>query len=464
MTKQQQRTRRRGLYQLSDSEVRAALPINMHGVTVSERAMADGGGLYLLVRSRDDVISRVWSFLYRNPETDKPARLGLGRYPDISLATARDLAAGLRQIVASGQDPKRQREEAKEARDLARQAEAVTFGMLAGEWLADCLPRWGEGHAQRQQGILSNYLLPALGKKPISAITERDMAQALARIAKRVSHDWAARARIVARHVFAYGVSHGHMRKGDDFMRDLDTNLGGLHREEQTPRAALLTPADLGDYLRRVQAYRGRAGISVPAALQLLPLLAQRPGQLVQMRWSQLDLDGGMWAVPGEIRKMKSRAKKARALPFKVPLPRQAVEILRDLERFADKIQNPYVLRGQRTGRSISSNTLSTALRALGYNTQDDVSAHGFRATFLTLVQEQFGSGHARAADRHLGHEPEKLEDAASRLGAAYDRAMLTDERAVLVQRWADWLDELRDGPTGVGSNVIALPARTGTA
>ncbi len=162
--------------------------------------------------------------------------------------------------MASGQDPKRQREEAKEARDLARQAEAVTFGMLAGEWLADCLPRWGEGHAQRQRGILNNYLFPSLGKRPITAIDEREMALALSKIGKRVSHDWAAPVSL------------------PDMCLPMRSRTGICARPTISCGTGTRTSADCTGRNRR------RAGIFVPAALQILPMLAQRPGQLVQMR------------------------------------------------------------------------------------------------------------------------------------------------------------------------------------
>lgn len=153
--------------------------------------------------------------------------------------------------------------------------------------------------------------------------------------------------------------------------------------------------------------------------------------------------------------KMKS-ALKARLPDFVVPLPRQALAILRDLRQFTGDGEFVFAIH-RASGRHISEATLGAALQALEYDTRNDITPHGFRVCFLTLTQEKFGSAYAVAADRHLAHMPKitTLDElaSASDLGAAYNRSMLVSERRVLVQRYADYLDELAACPGPAASS-----------
>nr|WP_276539584.1 integrase arm-type DNA-binding domain-containing protein [Alcaligenes faecalis] len=429
---------------LNDRQIRAAKPrlraVNPRdNADFVEYALSDGGGLYLIVKPTG---AKSWSYLYRSPKTGKNARLGLGLYPQVSLGAARERVESLWELVARGHDPRDVERAEKAAQEAARTREQDTFGRLAKRWHSETAVarRWVKGHKTRQWGLLENWALPELRDIPIADITERQVASLLRAVQLAGKRETALRVRGVIRDVFEYARDLG-VPDVPDFVRTA-RNLGRLHQPTVENFPAITDPARLGELLRAMRGYEGR-GVVVRAALNLLPLLAQRPGQVAKMEWSQLDFDNRLWAVPAEIMKMRA-GDKSRRPDFLVPLPTQAVEILRDLYRWTG--QNQYVFASHRAGRHISDNTLGAALRALGYDTQRDVTPHGFRTTFLTLAQEKFGSEVAAAADRHLGHLP-KIEGAASSLGEVYNRAMLLDERRVLIQRWADYLDQLRDAP-----------------
>lgn len=436
---------------LNDRQVRAAKPrlrkeSPAHDRDFVEYALSDGGGLYLLVKPTG---AKSWSFLYRSPVTRRNARLGLGTYPQVSLAAARERVESLWELVARGHDPRDVEKAEKAAHAAARAKGQDTFGKLAKEWHGEtkAARNWSGGHAYRQWALLKNWALPELERMPISDLDERQVAVVLRKVSATGKVDTAFRVRGVIRDVFDYARDIG--------VPDVPSlrearNLGRLPPQQVSSYPAITDPARLGGLLRAMRGYDGR-GVVVHAALNLLPLLAQRPGQVIKMNWSQVDLDAAEWAVPAAIMKMQG-GDKLRRPDFIVPLPRQAVQILRELHKWTG--QRQYVFASHKKDRHISENTLGAGLRALGYDTKEEVTPHGFRSTFLTVTQEKFGSSVAAAADRHLGHVP-TIPEAASSLAEVYNRAMLLDERRALVQRWADYLDELRDGPGA--KNVVQL-------
>ena len=438
---------------LNDRRVAAAKPkIGADGKAVSEYGLSDGRGLYLLVRAGG---SKLWSFLYQSPASGKKKRMGLGPYPQVSLAAAREQVDELWESLARGLDPQEVRAAAREEARAQQAAGAATFGKLATQWFTETSTtrKWAKSTKEKQRSRLNAWLMPALKDKPISEITEQEAATLLRSIQAAGRVDTALRVREILRDIFEFAIDLA-VPDVPRFMRE-SKNLGRLTAPERVSYAAITDPVRLGELLRAMRGYVGRGPV-VSAALNLLPLLAQRPGAHIAMRWDQLDLDGAepAWRVPAAQMKMKSTLK-ARVPDFVVPLPRQAVEILRSLRQFTGDREHVFASH-RASGRHISEATLGAALRAMGYCTKRDITPHGFRACFLTLVQERFGSEHAVAADRHLAHMPKITKDdslaSASDLGAAYNRAMLLDQRRRLVQRYADYLDELAAGPAPIVS------------
>jgi integrase len=192
-----------------------------------------------------------------------------------------------------------------------------------------------------------------------------------------------------------------------------------------TPRPAVTAPASFGALLRAVEDYDGQP--TTHAALRLLALLFPRPGELRMADWDEFDLDAAVWTIPALRTKMRREHRK--------PLSRQAVAILQRLRQLASGHQ--LVFPSVKTWRRpLSENTLNAALRRLGYS-KDEATAHGFRATASTLLNES-GRWSPDAIERELGHVD------ADGVRRAYARGAHWEERVRMMQWWADHCDSLR--------------------
>ena len=354
--------------------------------------------------------SRLWRFRYLH--SGKARMLGLGAWPAVTLADARQRRDEARKLVAQGIDP-------SAARKATKDADALTFEAIAREWLErrDLAP----ATAKKHHWLLERHVLPVLGAKPISSITAADALGMLQGLEARGLLETAGRARSQVSVVFRHAVAT--LRAPGDPTVAL---RGAIKTPKVTHHAAITEPLKLGDLLRALHAYRG--GFVVASALKLAPLLFVRPGELRDAEWSEIDLDAATWCIPAH--KMKMRASHI------VPLSSQAVAILRELQALTGRGQ--YVFPSPRTsGRPMSENAVTAALRALGYD-GDTMTAHGFRSTASTLLHEQ---GYpSDVIERQLAHkEGNAVKD-------AYDRAQHLPERIAMMQAWSDYLDALRKG------------------
>jgi integrase len=217
---------------------------------------------------------------------------------------------------------------------------------------------------------------------------------------------------------------------------------------------AITDPARFGQLLRACERYA--ATPVVRAALKLAPMLLLRPGELRFAEWPEIDLDAALWTVPAARMKREVREKLLGA-PHLVPLPRQAVAVLRELHELTGHAT--MVFRGERHhDRAMSENTINAALRAMGFS-QNEVTGHGFRATARTMLHERLGFS-PEIIEAQLAHS---VRDS---LGRAYNRTEFTEQRRAMLQAWADYLDQLRSGDL-VAEPVpapLAVPAPTGSA
>jgi integrase len=238
-------------------------------------------------------------------------------------------------------------------------------------------------------------------------------------------------------HVFQYSVDVGTLDPARNFVNN---RTGGLPAPRARHYAAITEPEKLGQLLRDIRAYGGN--VITRAALQLSPLLFQRPGQLRFAHWEDVDLDRALWRCPPEKMKLREWKKRDSRTPAHfVPLPTQAVGILRDLLPLtgpAGPIFRSMAKRSEKT-RYMSDNTVNSALRTLGYDTKEQITGHGFRATARTLIRELLGWDR-EVIERHLAHVSDE------ELGASYDRTTHFEQRHRMIQVWADLLDDLADG------------------
>jgi integrase len=238
--------------------------------------------------------------------------LTLGKYPDVSLKRAREKRDDARKLVADNVDPsvKRQAE---------RHAQADTFGAIATEWLNLNKATWADETISILEGRVKAYLLPYLGSRPIAAITAQELLGVLRRVEARGRNETAHRVRLLAGRILRFAVATG--RASHDVAADLKDALAPVASRNF---ASVTDPVKVGELLRAIDGYSGQPITAL--TLKLAPLVFVRPGGLRGAEWSEFDFENSQWRIPGPRMKMGD--------PHIVPLSRQAVEILKELERF----------------------------------------------------------------------------------------------------------------------------------
>lgn len=382
----------------------------------------DGGGLYLEVAPSG---GKWWRLKYRHDGKEK--RLSLGTYPDTSLKDARDRRDQARRDLAAGIDPGAKRKAEKATRtELA----ANTFEAVAREWhQAVHCAAVTEGHAARTLLRLEQDAFPWFGALPIAEVTAPKLLEALRKVEARGAIETAHRVRQACGQVFRYGIATGRCER--DPAADLRDALQPVIVKHH---AAITDPKKVGELLRAFDDYQGLP--TTRAALKLAPLVFLRPGELRQAEWSEFDLDAAVWTVPAA-RMKRTKQQKVSGAPHLVPLSRQAVAVLRELEPLTGR--GRYVFPSPRGGsRPMSDNAVLSALRRMGF-AKDEMSGHGFRAMARTLMAERLGVPES-VVEAQLAHA---VRD---NLGRAYNRTEFVDQRRSMMQQWADYLDTLRQG------------------
>ncbi|OIQ80987.1 prophage CP4-57 integrase [mine drainage metagenome] len=429
---------------LTDTAVRNAKP------GVAARKMGDAGGLYLLVTVSG---SKLWRYDYRFG--GKRKTLALGAYPDVSLADARDRHSVARRMLAEAppRDPGaiRQADRAQQAatnaeqerrtiaRELLARGEPVpgSFEFIAREWIAKIhRVKVSAGHADRTLVRFEKDAFPWIGARPLGEITAPELLEVVRRVEARGAIETAHRLKDAAGQVFRYGIASGLCdRNPAADLRD------ALQPVKVKHHAAIIEPVALGKLLRDIDGYTGQP--ATLAALKLSAILLLRPGELRHLEWAWLDEEGACITVPGAAMKRR-KEDKLDGPPHLVPLATQALALLRELRPYTGAGQ--YIFPSLTSHRRpISENTVRSALRRLGY-ANDEMTAHGFRATARTLAAER------------LGIEPEVIEAQLAHavpdaLGRAYNRTQFLEQRKAMMQRWADYIDQLK-----AGAQVIPMP------
>ncbi len=423
--------------QLNELQIKAAQPRD------KEYLLADGEGLYLRVRPT----GKAW--VYRYKEARKETKLSLGRYPAMSLAVARKKARAEAERRAGGVDPREARRE-EEERD--RVASLNTFQLMARAWHAQAKKdrQWSASYAEKVMRHLELHIFPWIGSLTMDAIKPTELVRCLHRIKERGNLETAQRVREVVQHVFQYAVDVGALEPAKNFV---NSRTGGLPAPRARHYAAITDPQKLGQLLRDIRAYNGN--VITRAALQLSPLLFQRPGQLRLAHWEDIDFERTLWRCPPEKMKLREWKKRDIRTPAHlVPLPTQAIDILRDILPLtgpSGPIFRSMAKRSEKT-RYMSDNTINSALRTIGYDTREEITGHGFRATARTLIRELLGWDR-EIIERHLAHVSDE------ELGGSYDRATFLDQRRRMIQLWADLLDDLAAGKSVVLTADLRQPA-----
>lgn len=370
---------------------------------------ADGGGLYLLVKPK----GRYWRYDYRIGDKRKTCSLGV--YPAMSLKEARIKHGLLKADVAQGIDPMAAKKQAKEE---ARIDATASFATLAGQWLENTAKAraWGDKHRLKVERQLNRHILPAFGRMDIRELHPLqivEMVQAIDRNGQiTTAHDCLDIIRRICAHAVQLGIREtspaAHLK---DILRKLD----------HQPMKHVIDPERLGEILLILD--RAQTSLlATRAYIRLAPMLFTRPSELRTMKWAEVD--GDLWVKPAHT--MKKRR------VHLVPLPQQAQAILDDLRLHTGHYEHAFT--NPATGEPISDGAAQRLKIRNGLH--EEITWHGWRHTASTLLNEQgFNHDHIELQLSHVDKNTVR---------GTYNHAQYLDARRHMLQRWADYLDELR--------------------
>lgn len=353
--------------------------------------------------------------------------MGLGPYPAVSAKAARKKAQTYHELLASGIDPKAQRDEQKQALERG----AATFRLIAKEWFAYKSDRgWAPATADKCQTYLNKDILPRLGDIALSSITRHDLNRLMDSIEARGAFNVAEKVRQWLRGIFSFAIAKGHL----DINPASELNAVAK-KAPPTVHYPYLVEQELPPFLRQLrqqETQHPRTYLTVTAGWLVL-LTGNRPGVVQSAQWQEFDLDNALWSIPAH--KMKGRR------PHLVPLSRQLVVILRDLAQVTGR--NPYLFPGRgnygkRDGSTISERTIGNLFNKIGYKGR--MTPHGSRHTASTILNEH--DWNPRWVDVQLSHK----EASGPKVRGEYNHALYLEHRREMMQWYADHLQALELG------------------
>lgn len=389
--------------------------------------LTDAHGLYLLINPNG---SKRWYQKYRFE--GKESRIAFGAYPLISLAKAREQRDEVRLLLVEGVNPAKKREQKNEDVQFALN----TFEKIAKEWFQYVSQnRWSKPHAERVWRDMERNILPAIGQYRIADIKTKDLLKPLKVVEKNGHLDLASRLRQRVTAIMRYAVQNHLIERNP--AEDLS---GAIATAKPTHRPALALD-QLPVLLARIDQYKGRTLTKL--ALKFTLCVFIRSSELRFARWTEIDFKRAMWTIPPEREpiagvKHSHRGAKMRTEHL-VPLSRQALALLAEIKKISKNFALIFPGDHHPT-KPMSEGTINKALQAMGYNTATDICGHGFRTMACSALVES-GLWSMDAVERQMSHQER------NNVRAAYiHKAQHIEERRLMLQWWADYLDENQQG------------------
>ena len=376
--------------------------------------MADGGGLYLEVTPKG---SKLWRLKYRFLQKQK--KLSIGIYPIITLAEARNQRDEAKRLLANNLDPAAVKQEIKQ--EMYSEA-ANTFEMIAREWFNMKKVEWSGTNTVQTLNRLEKDVFPIIGKYPIKIITHKMLLDLAHSVKERGANELAKRIIQMSVHIFRYAIVTGRADK------NIAEDLKGMVKSEPKNHFAAIEAKELPEFISDLRNHKARLNRQTYLAVNFMMLTFVRTGEMIKAEWSEFDFENKVWLIPAKRMKMNK--------DHIVPLSRQAIEIL---EKLREIHHHPKYVFPSRINRDnhMSNNTVLMAIKRMGYAGR--MTGHGFRALAMSTIMEKLGYRH-EVPDAQLAHA--KKGDVAR----AYDRAKFIEERTVMMQKWADYLDQIAQG------------------
>lgn len=410
------------------------LQVSRAKIKAKPYSLADGNGLNLTVSTAG---RKAWVVRYRLPDGRRPAPITIGHHPAMSLSVARMRALEIQRDARQGKQTegiRKSRQTALAAAQATQQIEQETrqegedalLRSVATRWLAEKQPTWAADTYRKAQLVVHSYLIPEVGVLDMRRITTADVKPLLLKM-HRTKPALARKAKQYINAIVGHAI--------DD----------GLRTDEQTLRLNRILPASmkghvpavtddegrLGDVMRAIHGY---ANPVVRAALILTALTAMRPGAVTNAQWGEFDLVKAEWKIPGKNPDGSNRMKTGK--DFTTSLPTQAVKVLHDMKQRTGGETYVFAAQARQLTPHLSRDALSKALREMGF--RGEHSTHGFRASFRTLGRELLEIP-VDVLEAQLAHAPK------DEIQAAYARVKFNKQRSEALQRWADYLDKLRN-------------------
>ncbi len=373
--------------------------------------MADGGGLYLEITPKG---SKLWRLKYRFLKKQK--KLSIGIYPVITLAEARNHREEAKRLLANNLDPAAVKQEIKQE---MHSEVANTFEVIAREWFNMKKVEWSDANTVQTIKRLEKDVFPIIGKYPIKIITHKMLLDLAHSVKERGANELAKRIIQMSVHIFRYAIVTGRADK------NIAEDLKGMIKSKAKGHFAAIEAKELPEFISDLRNHKARLTPQTYLAVNFMMLNFVRTGEMIKAEWDEFDLRNKVWIIPAKHMKMKN--------DHLVPLSDQSIKILKELRRLHNHPK--YIFPSRIThDNHMSNNTILMAIKRMGYKGR--MTGHGFRALAMSTLMEKLGYRY-EVPDAQLAHS--KKGDVAR----AYDRAKFIEERTVMMQEWADYLDNI---------------------
>ena len=396
---------------LTDTKIKTSKPKE------KDYKLSDGQGLFLLVKTNG---TKLWRFDFTF--TNKRQTMSFGVYPEIGLKEAREKREKARENIKNGINP-------IESKSSNFEIDA-TFKFISDKWLDLQKDDWSKSNYEKIKSNLENNAYPFLGNRNIKDISRKDILNLIERMEQRNATEYASRLLSNIQRIYKYAVTNEYVEH--NIIADIDKR-NSLKKRKTENHPALTKKEDIKQLLKDINRYGidFMGDISTIYALKLAPYLGLRPYNLRFLEWNEVNFEEQYLDIPAP--KMKNKK------PFILPLSKQALEIVKEIEKF--KSDSTYLFYSSTSKkRCISENTINHALHKMGY--KDKHTGHGFRAMFSTNAHEYISEHgfHSDIIESCLSHSERNA------IKAAYNRESkfkYLEEKRKLMQWWADWLDKL---------------------
>ena len=381
--------------------------------------LSDGDGLYFIVRKNGSKFFRL-DFRYGG----KRLSMSLGTYPKISLKEARDKKDECKKLLSENINPISEKR-------VKKSSESLTLGMIIDEWLELRAKSSSDATVIQNRRMLKN-ITNWLGNIAIKDIKRVDIINILEKIQNKGVIETAHRLLSLMNKIYMFAVTKEYTEH--NIIADIDKKSVLVPSNKNIHHPAITSPDEIKELLKDINSMgeKYKSNISVIFIFKIIPYVFVRSENIRLMRWNELDLQKGIWEIPKE--KMKTH------IDFVCPLPRQAVDIIKQIEPYS-RHRSEFVFPSRyKNDRGVSGATLSSNLNKLGY--QDRHTFHGFRSMFSTIAYENYKEHgfHSDIIESCLAHKEK------NRVKAAYNRESkykYFEEKKELMQWWADWLDKI---------------------